>query len=152
MFCPKCGHEQASESIRFCSRCGFKLNIVEEPLANRLLKMTMFLVLAVCAIMGWASITAGPNYIQVRAITTLIAVMTFYVLFSREWKHIFNKLFSQNIEPLKQIRPASEKPILPSAQSIPVSALGPHRVNTAEMVQPPSITEQTTTLLDKSKR
>src|SRR5689334_22117728 len=61
MFCPKCGQEQASESVRFCSRCGFKLNIVEEPLAKRLLKMTMYLVLAVGAIMGWASITAGPG-------------------------------------------------------------------------------------------
>jgi uncharacterized protein (DUF983 family) len=151
MFCPKCGQEQASESVRFCSRCGFKLNVVEEPLAIRLVKMTMFLVLAVCAIMGWASITAGPGYMQVRVITTLIAVITFYLLFSRDLKHIFNKLFFQDIEHIKQITPASEKPVLPPAQSIPVSALGPHRVNTAEIVQPPSITEQTTTLLDKSK-
>ena len=152
MFCPKCGQEQSSESVRFCSSCGFKLNIVEEPLAKRLIKMTMFLVLAACAIMGWASITAGPGYMQVRAIATLIAVITFYLLFSRDLKHIFNKLFSQNIEDIKQITSASEKPVLPPAQSIPASVLGPHRVNTAEMVQPPSITEQTTSLLDKSRR
>ena len=151
MFCPKCGQEQASESVRFCSRCGFELSIVEEPLAKRLIKMTMFLVLAVCAIMGWASITTGPDYMQVRVITTFIAVITFYLLFSHDLKHIFNKLFSQNIEHTKQITPASEKHVLPPAQSIPVSDLGPQRVNTAEMVQPPSVTEQTTTLLDKSK-
>lgn len=152
MFCPKCGQQQASESVRFCSRCGFKLNIVEEPLAKRLTKMIMFLVLAVCAIMGWASITAGPGYMLVRVITTLIAVITFYLLFARDLKHLFNKLFSQNVEHIKQITPASEKHVLPPAQSIPVSVLGAHRVNTAEMVQPPSVTEQTTTLLDKSKR
>ncbi len=152
MFCPKCGQEQASESVRFCSRCGFKLDIVGEPLTNRLIKMTMFLVLAVCAIMGWASITAGPAYMQVRVITTLIAAITFYLLFSRDLKHIFNSLFSQNIERIKQITAANEKTVLPPAQSIPVSALGSHGVNTAEMVPPPSITEQTTTLLDKSKR
>jgi uncharacterized protein (DUF983 family) len=152
MFCPNCGQEQASESVRFCSRCGFKLSMVEEPLAKRLIKITMYLVLAVCAIMGWASITSGPNYMQVRVITTLIAVITFYLLFSRDLKHLFNKLFPQNIEHIKQITPAAEKPVLPPAQSIPVSSLRPRRVNTAEMVQPPSITEQTTTLLDKSKR
>jgi uncharacterized protein (DUF983 family) len=152
MFCPKCGQEQASESVRFCSRCGFKLNIVDEPLAKRLVKITMFLVLAVCAIMGWASIASGPNYMQLRLITTLIAVITFYLLFSRDLKHIFHKLLSQDIEHIKQITAAGERAVLPPAQSIPVSALGPQRVNTAEMVPPPSITEQTTTRLDKSKR
>ncbi len=152
MFCPKCGQEQASESVRFCSRCGFKLNIVEEPLAKRLIEMTMFLVLAACAIMGWASITSGPGYMQVRVFTILIAVITFYLLFPRDLKHILNKLFSQDIEHIKQITPASEKPVLPPAQSIPVSDLAPHRVNTAGMVPPPSITEQTTTLLDESNR
>ena len=152
MFCPKCGQEQASESVRFCSRCGFKLNMDEEPQARSLIRMALFLVLAVCAIMGWASITAGPAYMQIRVITTLISVITFYLLFSRDLKHIFNKLFSQNTEQVKQFTPAFEKPVLPPAQSIPVSARGPHRVNTAEMVQPPSITEQTTTLLDKGNR
>jgi uncharacterized membrane protein YvbJ len=151
MFCPKCGQEQASESMHFCSRCGFKLNSVEEPLAKLWLKMIMFLVLAVCAVMGWASLTAGPSYFQIRVITTLIAVIAFYLLFSRDLKQLFKKLFSQNNELIKQFKPASEKPALPPAQSIPVSTLGSQRVNTAEMVQPPSITEQTTTLLDKSK-
>ena len=151
MFCPKCGQEQASESVHFCSLCGFKLNNVEEPLTKRLIRVTMFLVLAACAIMGWASTTTGPSYTQVRVITTLIAVLTFYLLFSRDLKHVFNRLFSQNVEHLKRITPAGEKPVLPPAQSIPVSALGPHRVNTAEMVQPPSVTEQTTILLDTNK-
>ncbi len=152
MFCPNCGLEQASESVRFCSRCGFKLNNAEEPLTKRLVRMAMFLVLTVCAVMGWASITSGPDYMQVRVITALIAAITFYLLFSRDLKHLSNKLFSQNIEHIKQIAHAAEKPVLPPAQSIPVSSPRPHRVNTAEMVRPPSITEQTTTLLDKSKR
>src|ERR1044071_7302277 len=97
MFCSNCGQEQASESVRFCSRCGLKLIIVEESLAKSLIKLTMFLVLAVCAIMGWASITTGPGYMQVRLIIALIAAITFYLLFSQDLKHIFNKLFSQSI-------------------------------------------------------
>lgn len=80
----------------------------------------------------------------------LIAGITFYLLFSRDLKHIFHKLFSQNIEQqLKQLAPASKESGLPPAQSMPVPTLGSHRVNTAEMVQPPSVTEQTTLLLDK---
>lgn len=34
MYCPRCGEEQTSEQIRFCSRCGFLLEIVSEVLAN----------------------------------------------------------------------------------------------------------------------
>ena len=151
MFCSKCGQEQAAESVRFCSRCGLKLNAVEEALATRLIKMAMYLVLTISAIIGWGSITAGPGYMQIRVIITLVAATTFYLLFSRDLKHIFNQLFSQNSEQIKQVTPASQGFALPPAQSIPVTTVEAHRVNTAEMVQPPSVTEQTTILLDKNK-
>lgn len=150
MFCPKCGQEQVSESVRFCSRCGFKLNTVEETLAKHLIKLAMFLVLTTCSIFGWGSFTAGPAYMQIRVIITLVAAITFYLIFSRDLKHILHKLFSQNIERLKQVTPASQESALPSAQSMSVPTLGSHRVNTAEMVQPPSVTERTTLLLDKT--
>jgi hypothetical protein len=127
------------------------LNTVEEGLAKRLIVMAMYFVLTICAIIGWGSITAGPGYMQVRVIITIIAAITFYLLFSGDLTHIFNKLFSQNIEQKKQIAPASQESALPPAYSIHVPSLGSHRVNTAEIVPPPSVTEQTTILLDKSK-
>lgn len=34
MFCPQCGQRQASNEVRFCSGCGFPLNVVTELLAN----------------------------------------------------------------------------------------------------------------------
>lgn len=34
MFCPKCGQQQVSDEIRFCSRCGFTLKDVAEALKN----------------------------------------------------------------------------------------------------------------------
>jgi hypothetical protein len=40
---------------------------------------------------------------------------------------------------------------LPPAQSIPVSNFTPRRMNTAELRQPPSVTENTTKLLDEDK-
>ena len=30
MFCPRCGQQQASEEVRFCSRCGLQLEAVAE--------------------------------------------------------------------------------------------------------------------------
>lgn len=151
MFCPKCGQEQASESVHFCSRCGAKLHAIEEGLAKRLIGMAMYFVLTICAIIGWGSITAGPGYMQIRVIITIIAAITFYFLFSKDLARIYNNLFSRNVEQEKQIAPAGRESALPPAHSIPVPSPGLHRVNTAELVQPPSVTEQTTTLLDKNK-
>lgn len=34
MHCPICGQQQASENIRFCSRCGFLLTGISEVVAN----------------------------------------------------------------------------------------------------------------------
>ena len=151
MFCSKCGQEQPSESVRFCSQCGSKLSTVEEGLAKRLIVMVMYLVITISAIIGWASVTAGPGYIPVRVILTIIAAITFYLLFSGDLRHIFNKLSYENIEQKKSIAPPSQETALPPAPSIPVPSLGSRRVNTAEMVQPPSVTEHTTILLHKNK-
>ncbi|HEY5883617.1 MAG TPA: zinc ribbon domain-containing protein [Pyrinomonadaceae bacterium] len=151
MFCPKCGQEQATESVHFCSRCGFKLSIIEEGLAKRLTVMAMYLVITICALGGWGSITAGPAYMQIRVFISVIAAITFYLLFSGDLTHIFNRLFSKDIEEGRQISSPGQETALPPAHSIPAAPLGSRRVNTAEMVPPPSVTEQTTTLLDKNK-
>ena len=151
MFCPKCGQEQASESMHFCSRCGFKLSNIEEGLARRLTLMAMYLVITICAIIGWGSITAGPGYMQIRVIITLIAALTFYLLFSGDLRHILNRLLSKDTEREKEIAPVRPETALPPAQNVPVPPLASHRANTAEMVRPPSVTEQTSRLLGKNR-
>ena len=151
MFCTKCGQEQTSESVRFCSRCGFKFSATEERLSKRLIAMAMYLVITICAIIGWGSITAGPGYMQVRVLITFIAATTFYLLFSDDLMRIFSRLFAQKIQRLSKIAPASETSALRGADSTARPSLGSYRVNTAEMVQPPSVTEQTTILLDKNR-
>jgi hypothetical protein len=141
MFCPKCGQEQVSESLRFCSGCGFKLNTVEEGLLKRLMGIALYLVLTAAAIFGLGAFTSGPNYMQLRFLITLLAAVTFYLLFSHDLSRVFRRLFSEKIERVK-----------PLQESRLPAALNPHRVNTAEILQPPSITEHTTTLLDRDKR
>ena len=34
MYCPRCGQQKVSESVRFCSRCGFKLDVVKACLTT----------------------------------------------------------------------------------------------------------------------
>lgn len=34
MFCPNCGQQQASEQMKFCSRCGFPLALVSQILSH----------------------------------------------------------------------------------------------------------------------
>ena len=34
MHCPRCGQQQVSDQIKFCSRCGFQLGLVAELLAH----------------------------------------------------------------------------------------------------------------------
>jgi hypothetical protein len=34
MYCPKCGRQQISNQVRFCSSCGFQLNAVTDLLVN----------------------------------------------------------------------------------------------------------------------
>ena len=34
MFCPRCGHQQVSNEMRFCSRCGLTLGLVTDLVAN----------------------------------------------------------------------------------------------------------------------
>lgn len=34
MYCPRCGHQPVSDSLRFCSYCGFKLGVVKASLVD----------------------------------------------------------------------------------------------------------------------
>lgn len=50
-----------------------------------------------------------------------------------------------------EIGSATRLSALPPAQSMPASNFTPRRMNTAELVRPPSVTENTTRLLDEEK-
>jgi hypothetical protein len=49
-----------------------------------------------------------------------------------------------------QLGTATRGSALPPSHSVPVSIVSPRRMDTAEMVSPPSVTEHTTKLLDDS--
>jgi hypothetical protein len=113
--------------------------------------MAMYLLLTAAAIFGWGAFSFSPAYMQLRFLISILAVIAFYLLFSHDLKRLFNELFSKNIERIKQVTSPTQESALPP-KAIPVPTLNPHRVTTAEIVQPPSVTEHTTTLLDRNER
>ena len=162
MFCPKCGQQQISGDVRFCSACGVELSTKDHVLI-RLVAMVMNVALTVLALSGWGP-WSGPMYMQVRVLIVLVSVITFLLLFSRDLKRaLANLLRQQKDQPLQTSLPSSTtsssfnqigsdsiQAALPPGSSVPVNGFGSRAKNTAEMLRrPASVTERTTDLLDK---
>lgn len=174
MFCPKCSQEQISGETRFCSRCGFQLNVVKALLTDsqtqsdeitkpgkslRMRDMTIgAFLMAVLAVIGAAITIDMPPSHSARIIIIVLAWMGLTLLLNI--KPIIQYFLrsdnsAQTPETFSVSKTISKltsrnKKSLPEAHSIPASDLVFRDAKTAEMVQqPPSITEPTTNLLDK---
>lgn len=186
MHCPKCGQQQVSDEMRFCSRCGFPLSIVTEVLSHGgtlpereaeasapqltsrqrgkrlgLLLLLTGMVLAIIAGIINDSRTAsslpplalaqtlllfGPGIICLVAgfARFLYAVM----LEPKTPRKVSSPLPKDKVES-PQLDSAGRYPGLPASRGVPVTEFGGRRLNTSEMVNvPPSVTENTTRLLD----
>jgi hypothetical protein len=173
MFCPQCGQQQPSDEIRFCARCGLSLvphaallavgnsaaavpagaTAPRAPLMTarrrgmrRGAKIMFFsgVLLPAAALLAFEGDAPGP----------LLLVLT-AGLAGLAWL-IFSWLFNDNVVPVetrasrKEMRAARERGALGAAQFVPAASFTQQqRGNTAEIYQPPSVTENTTKLLDK---
>jgi zinc-ribbon domain len=166
MYCPKCSQPQPDE-VRFCSRCGISLSEIaqwlagtgvlvnEEPLKKQLsprrrgiiraAKVTFFsaVFLPVGLIFGMAIREPFPLIIPLIVFAASLVWMLYCRLFMDDTPPYENQLAKPT-----RMRTGTYLPPLPD--NLP-SALEPGRVNTAEIVQPPSITEYTTNLLRKKR-
>ena len=175
MFCPKCGQQQVSDDMSFCSRCGLPLDGVKQLLAadgrlpalekegrkprrsprrqgvrQGVLLMFVFLILLPLT-------EALPNHRL--DFLPMIFMMAGLV-------RILYAVFFQEGAPRRKRRDASQpdtspgtadrlggnarRPALPAQQGIPAEGWRP-RVDTAEMVPRSSVTEHTTKLLDDTQ-
>jgi hypothetical protein len=171
MFCPKCGQQQVADNINFCSRCGLPTNEIAKWLENaenlvlrekgsqvnlpsrrrknilRGVKL-MFVSGVLFPFFFLLSIAAdGP-------VPLLIPLTIFFAGFSLM---IYSHIFIEETTPLKteQTQPSIlgsmlRNKALPSVKNIWAKTTDEPPIKTAELVKPPSITEQTTTLLDKN--
>ena len=166
MYCPRCSHQPASDSVRFCPSCGFPLDDVADLLANNgivakqetqqprrsLLKRGAFLgitLMFIGALIIALIIPRGPYRSESMDFLTLFwAALMILVSISGPLKWAINKVFSEGDSSASVRGASSRSTALPPAQSVPITDISQQRANTAKIGQPPSITEHTTSLLD----
>ena len=182
MFCPQCGQQQATGVVRFCSRCGFPLDGViqllgtggmvpmyrspEEPGTisprRKGVKQGGVLFLSgavVVPILGAFASYSGAGFLEM--LTVLAAIICFV---GGPLRMLYAAIFEEGApKPVRaygppppmhvpqQFAPPVQRPALTPP---PARAQGGwrSRPNTAELVNPPSVTENTTRLLDKEDR
>ena len=182
MFCPQCGQQQVTGVIRFCSRCGFPLDGVIQLLGNggmlpvyrgsdeptpisprrKGVKQGGVLLLSGAVIVPILGIFASfGNSAFLEILLALAAVICFV---GGPLRMLYAGLFEEGApKPVmhygppgpmhvpQQFGPHGQAPALPPP---PVRAPSSwrRRPNTAELVNPPSVTENTTRLLEKEDR
>lgn len=179
MYCPQCGQLQVSDTVRFCSRCGFLLDGVSAVVASggtlparyaqptiqkpsprskgvrqgAMLMLSTILLVPVVAILG---------YNLLYPISHIIIPLTPIICFVGGLLRILYALLLEDPNPEtgnneisgygQPAAPQFERTVrhtaLPPAAAN-TSANWRPRPNTAEIYQPPSVTENTTRLLDK---
>src|SRR5690349_13871207 len=181
MFCPQCGQQQISGVIRFCSRCGFPLDGVMQLLSNggnlpmyrspdepvpisarkKGVKQGGLVLLSGAVIVPILGIFA--NYSDSRFLEILTALAAIICFMGGPLRMLFAAVFEEGApKPLRMYGPAPmhvpqqfaphvQSPALPPPPARPQPSWRP-RPNTAELVNPPSVTENTTRLLEKEDR
>lgn len=178
MYCPQCGQQQASGVVRFCSRCGFPLDGVihllgtggmlpvyhspDEPVPisarRKGVKQGAILFLSgavIVPILGAFASFSAASFPQLLAILAAIICFVggpFRMLYAGLFEEGAPRRFPTYGPPVAapQFGPPRQHTALP-----PPPARGPsawRKPNTAELANPPSVTENTTRLLDKEDR
>jgi len=181
MFCPQCGQQQVAGVIRFCSRCGFPLDGVLQLLSNggslpvyrtpdepipisarrKGVKQGGLLLLSGAVLVPVLGIFANySNSTFLEILTALAAIICFiggplrmfYAAVFEEGAPKPVRMYGAAPMPMpQQFAPPSQHNALPPP---PVRSQPSWRArpNTAELVNPPSVTENTTRLLEKEDR
>src|SRR5689334_17272268 len=182
MFCPQCGQQQVTGVIRFCSRCGFPLDGVVQLLNNGGLLPVLrdptepvpvsprrkgvkqggllFLTgVVIVSILGMFTSFTNSGFLQL--LTALAAIICFV---GGPLRMFYAAVFEEGApKPFRPYGPQAPMPSHPQQFGPPQQrpALTPpparaqggwRRPNTAELANPPSVTENTTRLLDKDDR
>lgn len=180
MFCPQCGQQQATGVIRFCSRCGFPLDGViqllgtggmipvyrnpDEPVPvsarRKGVRQGGMLLLSGAVLVPLLGVMA--SFGDSRFLEVLLAFAAIICFIGGPLRMLYAAVFEEGApSPMRMYGPPVAKPQFGPPpmqhQALPPpparSASGwRSRPNTAELVSPPSVTENTTRLLEKEDR
>jgi hypothetical protein len=180
MYCPQCGQQQVSDMTRFCSRCGFLLEGTTAVLAaggttpiryvqpgfkqlsprskgvrqGAIMMLSTILLVPIIAIIS-VFILGHPEVIVSLSAIGLFVGGLFRILYALIMEDANPEMNSEQM-PGYASPPASQfnQPAHHAALPPPAANTTAHwrRPNTAEIYQPPSITENTTRLLDKENK
>jgi len=160
MYCPKCGHGQVSDDMRFCSRCGFPLTGVAElltknesgPPASGLLQKRAPRISRRGARLLFFSIVSAPLFLIFSFLfdSPLPLFIPSFFFLAGLAHIIYQLIFNENMLPegpkLTGLSSAGKDQYLAPVREIPASGLFGRE--TADFTAPPSITEPTTKLLE----
>lgn len=169
MYCPICSQQQVSEEMRFCSRCGFPLEglkelvaaggVLEKPdidsLTNKQSKLVCALRKSVWLMGGAFGLLLVVGILAALeedlAVLILLPVLLFLFVFGRFIYTTIKESKRRKSEAAAATRPqlnSTQTTQLPPQRVAPIENFTARTVPTAEVVQPPSVTENTTRLLD----
>ena len=169
MYCPQCSQEQVTEEMRFCSRCGFPLAVVSQlvsgggalvgfdtegkrqlsPRQKGIRWGALLMIISGVLVPIVALLTAMKSDLAVLFIPVLL------VFFAGLARLLHGYLLAPTtpkdnrraLTPATPHLPGAQAAALPPGQNIPITTWR-QPVNTAEMAHPPSVTENTTRLLN----
>ena len=178
MYCPQCGQQQASGIVRFCSRCGFPLDGVIQLLGNGglvpvyqtspeetgppsprrkgvrqggMLFLSGAVIVPILGVFASFSDAAFPQILAALAAIICFIGGPFRMLFAALFEEgAPRRVMTYGPPPLptqQQFGPPRQNVALPPPPARSPSSW--RRPNTAELAGPPSVTENTTRLLDK---
>ena len=182
MFCPQCGQQQVTGVIRFCSRCGFPLDGViqllssggiipayrasDEPVQisprkrgvkqGGLLLLSGILLVPILGMFASFSTSSFPQMLAILAALICFIGGPVRMLYAGLFEEGAPNPLRQYPQPVPmhvappQFAPPTQTPALPPPAARAQG--GWRRPNTAELANPPSVTENTTRLLEKEDR
>jgi hypothetical protein len=171
MYCPRCGQQQISNEMKFCSRCGLPMSGLSEWLAvsglpagseqqtqaallsprrkgiRRGAKVMFFsgVLFPIFLVMSFAIDEGSPLVVPIITFLVGLTIM------------LYSRLFGEDYHVIKSQQPPafgsmSGGQALPPASNTPTYGtlnVAGQQVRTNELAQPTSVTEHTTKLLDE---
>jgi hypothetical protein len=181
MFCPQCGQQQTTGVIRFCSRCGFPLDGVIQLLGNGgvmpvyhspdepvpvsarrqgvkqggMLLLSGAVLVPLLGVISEFSHSAFPQILMAFAAIICFIGGPLRMLYAAIFEEGAQRPGHPYAPPMHAAKPQFGPPMQHQALPPPTVRSPSNwrsRPNTAELVAPPSVTENTTRLLEKEDR